>query len=123
MIKFDDWIVYLETGAHHTEGIHKAIEDIEARGKRTPGEIAALERLCKRLLAATLDQYVGARPYDLIEEEWNEPAVRSVRDQLHSLRELAGERSLNLENWLRDLRVACEEYLTAMRWFKRKIEF
>ena len=122
MIRFDEWVALHESAAHQASELLLAITKAEDRGKLTASEIGAIERRCARLLALTPEDQVNTRPVDVIEDEWREPAVLGARERLASLRGFAKERSPNLEGWLRDLRVACEDYADAWRWFERKVE-
>lgn len=122
-MNFDEWVMLIDTAHHHARGIRERLNALSERGGAlSPGEIAALERLCRRLLEAAPSQIVRTRPEDVMRYEWDADPYAILRSRLDTLQAIATERTAHIDAWMHDLGVAVDDYIEGWAWFDSRIE-
>lgn len=122
-MSFEEWVMLIDSAHHHARGIRERLDLLRERGGfLSPGEIAALERLCRRSLEAAPSTIVETRPKDVMLYEWNADPYAILRARLGTFQAIATERTVNVDAWLHELRVAVDDYIEGWEWFDIRIE-
>lgn len=120
-MNFDEWIILIDAAQNQTQAIQEKIAKLEGR-EPTPGELSAIEALCRRFLDTIPPPISHTRPRDVMAYEWNADPYAILRSRLHTLQAAAKERSSNVSLWINELRVGLDDFIEGWEWFNSRIE-
>lgn len=120
-MNFDEWIILIDAAQNQTRAIEEKINKLDGR-EPTPGELGAIEGLCRRFLETIPPPIAHTRPRDVMAYEWDADPYAILRSRLHSLQSVAKERTSNVSFWIYELRVALTDFIEGWEWFDSRIE-
>lgn len=119
---FDEFLALADEAERLIRELERRLKPMERNERITPTMLAAIEDAATEIANLIVPAIVEQRPKDATEDEWASPVVSVLRARIESLRFACSQRTRNTDDWLNELRLACEEFQRSYAEFNDAVE-